>query len=152
MRTFKKLDKQLKSLPIVKTEEQKRLEEEERIKNDKIAYDKEKEAESKRRYLMHRRTQSIILGMEDKIHSFFQLPGTDSNKTSRNNSKQNSKSRKDEDKDKMKKTGFSTKTLINVELKIDDVEDSDDEIDSSLLSKDKSKNRNGSKGGKSSKN
>ena len=30
----------------------------------------------------------------------------------------------------MKKTGFSTKTLINVELKIDDVEDSDDEIDS----------------------
>jgi hypothetical protein len=33
--------------------------------------------------------------------------------------------------------GVSTKTLLNVELRIDDVDDSDEEIDSSLLTKSK---------------
>ena len=72
--------------------------------------------------------------MDDSIHSFFVLPGSE--KSSRNNSKSK---KNDSSIDKKILNGLSTKTLLNVELKIDDVEDSDEELDSSILSKDKTK-------------
>ena len=75
---------------------------------------------------MHRRTQSILLGMDDSIHSFFRLPGTESKL------RENSKSKRGESKEERQSN--KPKTIINVELKIDDVEDSEEELDSSLVS------------------
>ena len=126
MRTFKKLDK-LKTLPVfdidTRTEEQKKNEAEVNKKNQLIERKKEVDAESKRKYLSYRSTQSIIMGMNDSIGSFFVFPGSE--KSSRNNSK--SKKAGSTADIKILNGLLSTKTILNVELKIDDVEDLDDE-------------------------
>ena len=78
-----------------------------------LEWKKEKDAESRRNYLAHRRTQSILLGMDDKIGSYFSPNRKDSmaisNKSKKNKDK-NSKNKKRE-----------------LELKIEDVENSSDE-------------------------
>ena len=126
---------------MVKSDEEKLREAEEKRKNDLIARQKAEDKESRRRYLVHRRTQSIILGMDDKIHSFFRLPGTESKL------RESSKSKRGESKEERQSS--KPKTLINVELKIDDVEDSEEELDSSLVSKTKSKEQSTEKSEKS---
>ena len=86
MRTFKKLDR-LKTEPIKEVVKKKTDEEE--SKEVMLNWKKEKEAESRRNYLAHRRTQSILLGMEDKIGSYFSHNRRNENSVASNKSKKN---------------------------------------------------------------
>ena len=73
MRTFKNLDKLKTTVCLTESEKKKIADDKEKKENEQmmIDYKKEKDAQSKKSYKLHRRMQSMILGMEDKIGSHF---------------------------------------------------------------------------------